>query len=74
MHRLPTVSFERPMPASDDLDDSGLSSDDSALSRVKLGTAWLCATLAGVAAVAYASVSQASPTTVMLGLAVLLVA
>ena len=74
MHRLPTVSFERPMPASDDLDDSGLSSDDSALSRVKLGTAWLCATLAGVAAVAYASVSQSSPTTVMLGLAVLLVA
>jgi hypothetical protein len=74
MHRLPTMSIERPMPLSDELEESGLISDDSALSHMKLGTAWVCATLAGVAAVAYASFSQSSSTTTMLGLAVLLAA
>src|SRR6478735_2795151 len=74
MHRLPTVSLGRPIPASDELEEIDLSSDDAALSQLKLGTAWLCTTLAGVAGLAYSSISQISPPITMLVLAVLLVA
>jgi hypothetical protein len=74
MHRLPSVPFERPLPVPDDLEEEGLSHDDSSLTHLKLGTAWLCATLAGVAALAYASISQMPAFTTMLALAGLLVA
>ena len=74
MHRLPTVPLERPIPASDELEEIELSSDDAALSHLKLGTAWLCTTLAGVAGLAFSSISQTSPPITMLVLAVLLVA
>src|SRR5688572_8485121 len=74
MHRLPTIPLERPMPVEDELEDLPPSSDDSALTHLKLATAWLCATLAGVAAIAYATISQTSPPLTMVALAVLLVA
>ena len=74
MHRLPTVPLDRPMPASDELEEIELSNDDAGLSHMKLGTAWLCTTLAGVAGLAYSSISQTSPPITMLVLAVLLVA
>ena len=48
MPRLPTLPLERPMPDADDLEEGVLSDDDSGLSHIKLGTAWLCTTLAGV--------------------------
>jgi hypothetical protein len=73
MHRLPTIPFERPMPV-DELEDHPQSSDDSALTHLKLATAWLCTTLAGVAAIAYATSSETSPPLTMVTLAVLLVA
>jgi hypothetical protein len=63
------------MPAPDDLEACEWSSDDvMRRSRIKLGAFWLCATLAGAAALAYSSMSHASPTLTMLALAVLLVA
>jgi predicted nucleic acid-binding Zn-ribbon protein len=74
MHRLPSVPFERPLPVPDNLEEEGLSQDDSSLTHLKLGTAWLCATLAGVAALAYASIAQTPAFTTMLALAGLLVA
>ena len=74
MHRLPTMPLDRSMPASDDLEEIELSSDDAALSHLKLGTAWLCATLAGVAGLAYSAISQTSPPVTMVVLAALLVA
>ena len=74
MHRLPTIPFDRSTTVQDDLEDNPQLGDDSALTRLKLATAWLCATLAGVAALAYATISQASPALTMVALAVLLVA
>jgi len=74
MHRLPTMPLDRPIPASGEREDTEFSSDDATLSHLKLGTAWLCTTLAGVAGLAYASISQTSPPATMLVLAVLLVA
>lgn len=74
MSRLSPIPFERPMPVPDDLEESALSSDDSTQEHKKLGIAWLCATLAGVSALAYSSISQIPPTTTMLVLIVLLVA
>lgn len=75
MPRLPNTPFERPMPDPDDPEESGLSSDRSGLQgHVKLGAAWLCATLAGVIALVYSTISQFSRTSTMLGLIVLLVA
>jgi chaperonin cofactor prefoldin len=63
------------MPYPDDLEESGLSSDDSALQgHIKLGAAWLCATLAGVLVLVYSAISQFSQTSTMLGLMGLLVA
>ncbi|MDE3040948.1 MAG: hypothetical protein KGJ82_10275 [Nitrospirota bacterium] len=63
------------MPDPDDLEESGLSSDHSALQgHIKLGAGWLCATLAGVIALVYSTLSQFSPTSTMLGLIGLLVA
>src|SRR6185503_3395087 len=72
MHRLPTMPLDRPIPASGEREDTEFSSDDAALSHLKLGTAWLCTTLAGVAGLAYASISQTSPPATMLVLVVLL--
>lgn len=74
MHRLPTIPLERPLDASDEFEESGSSNEDSTLNHLKLGTAWVCATLAGVAVLAYASFAQTSQTTTMLVLGVLLVA
>ena len=75
MPRLSPIAFDRPMPVPEDLEEAGLPSEDSAMqSYIKLGIAWLCATLAGVSALAYSSISQFSPTATMLVLVVLLVA
>src|SRR5262245_45640698 len=75
MPRLPTIPFERPMSVPDDLEESRLPSDDpSPQSHIKLGIAWLSATVAGVLTLAYSSISQSSPTITMLVLLVLLVA
>lgn len=75
MQRLTTISFERPMPEADELEDSGLSSDPSSLQdRIKLGTAWLCATATGIVALVYSTVSQFSQTFTMVGLIGLLIA
>ena len=75
MPRLPILPFERPLPDPDDLEESGFSGDDSApQGHRKLGAAWLCATLAGVLALVYSTMSHFSRTYTMLGLVVLLVA
>jgi predicted nucleic acid-binding Zn-ribbon protein len=75
MPRLPTMPFERPMPDADYLEESGFPGDHSApQSHIKLGVAWLCATLAGIGALVYSTMSQYSGTATMLGLIVLLVA
>jgi predicted nucleic acid-binding Zn-ribbon protein len=75
MPRLSPLAFDRPMPVPEDPEEGGLPSDDSSdQSHIKLGAAWLCATLAGVSALAYSSISQFSPTTTMVVLVVLLVA
>lgn len=75
MQRLTTISFERPMPEADELEESGLSSDPSSLQdRIKLGTAWLCATATGIVALVYSTVSQFSQTFTMVGLIGLLIA
>jgi chaperonin cofactor prefoldin len=73
MARFSTRQFERPMLH--DVEESALPGDDSEpKSHTKLGTAWLCATVAGVVALIYASMSQYSPTTTLLVLVGLLVA
>ena len=75
MQRFSTISFERPMPEADELEESGLSSDPSSLQdRIKLGTAWLCATVTGIVALVYSTISQFSPTFTMVGLIGLLIA
>jgi uncharacterized coiled-coil DUF342 family protein len=75
MPRLPTLPLERPMPDPDDLEEGMLSDDDSGLQdHIKLGTAWLCTTLAGVLALAYSEMSQFSRTYTVLTLIGLLVA
>ena len=74
MSRLSPIPFERPMAVSDDLEESALSSDDSTQDHKKLGTAWLCAALAGIFALAYSSISQVPPAATMLVLIVLLIA
>ena len=74
MSRLSPLHFDRPIPVPDDLEESGLSSDDSTpQSYIKLGTAWLCTTVAGVVVLAYSSISQFSPTLTIVVLVVLLV-
>jgi predicted nucleic acid-binding Zn-ribbon protein len=72
MPRVSPMSFERPMAVPDDLEDSGLSGGDSTLNRLKLGTAWSCATLAGVSALTYSAISQTSPMLTTLVLVILL--
>jgi uncharacterized coiled-coil DUF342 family protein len=63
------------MPDADDLEESMLLSDHSRpQDHIKLGTAWLCATLAGVLALVYSAISQFSRTSTILILIVLLVA
>jgi predicted nucleic acid-binding Zn-ribbon protein len=74
MHRLPSVPFERPLPVPDELEEEGLTHDESSLTHLKLGTAWLCATLAGVAALSYASIAQMPAFAIMLALGGLLAA
>lgn len=75
MQRLSTISLERPMPEADELEESGLSSDPSSLQdRIKLGTAWLCATATGIVALVYSTISQFSPTFTIMGLIGLLIA
>jgi hypothetical protein len=74
MPRLSPLPFDRTISVSDEPEEGELSSDDSALhSHIKLGTAWLSATLAGVLALAYSSISQFPPTPTMLVLVVVLV-
>lgn len=74
MPRLSPLSYERPVPVPVDFEDRELSNDDSALqSRMKLGIAWVCATVAGLLVLAYASVAQWSAPPTMIMLAVLLV-
>lgn len=75
MPRVSPVSYERPMAVSDDFEQSGAASDESAWqTRMKLGAAWSFATLAGVAALAYSSLAQLPPPLTMLALAVLIAA
>jgi chaperonin cofactor prefoldin len=75
MHRLQTIPFEQPMPEPDELEESGLSRDPSTQQeRIKLGTAWLAATVAGIAALVYSTISQFSRTATILGLIGLLIA
>ena len=76
MHRLPTISFERPIPEPDELEASGLSSDDASTlqDRMKLGTAWLCATVIGIVALVCSTISQFSRPATMVGLIGLLIA
>jgi hypothetical protein len=63
------------MPDPDDLEESGLSGDQSTLqAHIKIGIAWLSTTLVGVAALVYSAISQSSRTFTILGLIVLLVA
>lgn len=70
MHRLPTIPFERPMPEPDELDDV---SDPSTLSdRIKLGTAWVGATVTGIIALVYSTVAQFPRLYTMGGLVALL--
>ena len=75
MPRLPTMPFETPLHDPDDLEENGLSGDHAApQGHIKLGVAWLCATLAGILALVYSTISQFSRTSTLLGLIVLLVA
>lgn len=75
MPRLSPLSYERPVSVPDDFEDRELSSDDFApQSRMKLGIAWMCATVAGLMILAYASIDQWSAPPTMIVLAVLLVA
>lgn len=75
MPRLSTRPFERPMLDPDDLEESGLSSDHSALQgHIKLGTAWLCATVTGIGALIYSTISQFSRTSTIFVLIGLLIA
>ena len=74
MHRLSNLRYERSLPVPDEPEETDLSQDDSRLSHLKLGTAWVSATLGGVGALTYASMTQTSPTTTMIALAVLLAA
>jgi methyl-accepting chemotaxis protein len=63
------------MPDLDDFEESGFSSDHPARrSHIKLGAAWLCATLAGVLALAYSTMTQFSRTSTMVVLIALLAA
>src|SRR5689334_18691862 len=73
MARVSPLTYERPMAVPDDLEDSGLASDESALqSRMKLGAAWCVATIAGVAALASSPIAELPPSTTMLVLGGLL--
>lgn len=73
MARVSPISYERPRAVSDDLEDSGLTRDESALqSRMKLGAAWCVATVLGVAALTYASMTELPPPITMLALGGLL--
>ena len=74
MHRLPTIPFERSAEASAEIEESRASNEDSTLNQLKLGTAWLAATLAGIAVLAYSSFVQMSQPATTLVLVVLLVA
>ena len=74
MTRVSPISYERPMHIREDDRESGPSDDSSAHSRLKLGIAWTCATLAGVAALAYSSFSGLPTVATMLALGVLLAA
>lgn len=74
MHRLPTIPFDQPMPESDELEGE-LSSDPSTLpDRMKLGIAWVCATVTGIVALVYATMSQFPQTYALGGLVGLLAA
>jgi len=73
MQRFPTIPFEQPLDESDE--ESGPSSDSDRLhERVKLGAAWLCATLTGLGALVYSTLSQFSQPSTMAGLIGLLIA
>jgi uncharacterized coiled-coil DUF342 family protein len=63
------------MAVTDDLEDSGLTSDESAAqSRMKLGAAWCMATMAGVGALAYSSMAELPSAMTMLVVGALLAA
>gem|GEM_PF-432789 len=75
MRRHPTMPLERPTPEPDELEEGELSRDPSTLQgHIKLGIAWSCATVTGVLALVYSTMSQFSRTSTMLGLIGLLVA
>src|SRR5215467_8935393 len=75
MRRQPTMPLERPTPEPDELEEGERSRDPSTLQgHIKLGIAWSCATVTGVLALIYSTMSQFSRTSTMLGLIGLLLA
>ena len=74
MARVSPISYERPLAVPEDDQQSGPSDGSFAQSRLKLGIAWMCAMLAGIAALAYSSFSEFPPMATMLALGVLLAA
>ncbi len=70
MHPLQTIPFERQRSDPDDFEDA---SDPSTLpDRIKLGTAWVCATVVGIIALVYSTVAQWPQIYTMAGLVGLL--
>jgi len=75
MHRYSTIPFEQPMDELYDREESGLSTgSDAQHDRMKLGAAWLSATLAGIAALVYSMMAGLSQAPSMAGLIGLLIA
>jgi predicted nucleic acid-binding Zn-ribbon protein len=75
MPRVSPILYDRHIEESQEPEDREWSGDDSAgLSRIKLGTAWSCVTVAGIVSLGYSTISQLSPTLTMLGLVALLAA
>lgn len=75
MQRLSTRPFDEPMTEPDELQEGERYDDPSALpDRIKLGVAWLSATVAGVAALGYSTLAQLPSTYTLGGLGGLLIA
>lgn len=73
MQRLRTISLEEPLHEPDEAGDL-FSEPDRLPARIKLGTAWLCVTVAGIAVLIYSTMSQSPRTFTALGLIGLLIA
>jgi uncharacterized coiled-coil DUF342 family protein len=74
MARLSPISYESPLAVEEEDQQSGPDEHSFAQSRLKLGVAWISATLAGIAALAYSSFSELPPMATMVVLVLLLAA